>query len=30
MKDFDIFTTDLFPYLEGEELKGSTLTLTIR
>ncbi len=30
MKDFDIFTTDLFPYLEGEELKGSNLTLTIR
>lgn len=29
MKDLDIFTTDLFPYLEGEELKGSTLTLTI-
>ncbi len=30
MKDFDIFTTDLFPYLEGEELKGSSLTLTIK
>lgn len=29
MNNFDIFTTDLFPYLEGEELKGSTLTLTI-
>ena len=30
MKDFDIFTTDLFPYLEGEEIKGTNLTLTIR
>lgn len=30
MKDIDIFMTDLFPYLEGEELKGSTLTLTIK
>lgn len=30
MKDFDIFATDLFPYLEGEEIKGANLTLTIR
>ena len=30
MKDFDIFTTDLFPYLEGEEIKGTNLTLTIK
>jgi hypothetical protein len=30
MKDFDIFTTDLFPYLEGEEIKDKTLTLTIK
>lgn len=30
MKDFDIFMTDLFPYLEGEELKDSILNLTIK
>ncbi len=30
MKDFNIFMTELFPYLEGEELKGETLTLTIK
>lgn len=30
MKDLNIFMTELFPYLEGEELKDSTLTLTIK
>lgn len=30
MKDFNIFMTELFPYLEGEELKNLTLTLTIK
>jgi hypothetical protein len=30
MKDLNIFMTDLFPYLEGEELKDETLTLTIK
>ncbi len=30
MKDINIFKTDMFPYLEGEEIKGTTLTLTIR
>jgi hypothetical protein len=30
VKDINIFMTDLFPYLEGEELKEDTLTLTIK
>lgn len=30
MRDINIFETDMFPYLEGEEIKGKTLTLTIR
>ncbi len=30
MRDINIFETDLFPYLEGEELLDKTLTLTIR
>jgi hypothetical protein len=30
MMNINIFDTDMFPYLEGEALKGSTLTLTIR
>jgi hypothetical protein len=30
MMNINIFDTDIFPYLEGEALKGSTLTLTIR
>lgn len=29
MRDINIFNTEMFPYLEGEEVKGSTLTLTI-
>lgn len=30
MRDINIFETDMFPYLDGEELKGSTLVLTIK
>ncbi len=30
MRDINIFETNLFPYLEGEELQDRTLTLTIR
>lgn len=30
MRDINIFDSDLFPYLEGEAIKGTTLTLTIR
>lgn len=30
MMDINIFDTEIFPYLEGEALVGSTLTLTIR
>jgi hypothetical protein len=30
MKNINIFDTEMFPYLEGAALKGSTLTLTIR
>lgn len=30
MKNINIFGTGMFPYLEGEEIKGGTLTLTIR
>ncbi len=29
MKNINIFNTDMFPYLEGEEIKGNLLTLTI-
>ncbi len=29
MRDINIFNTDMFPYLEGEEIKGQALTLTI-
>lgn len=30
MRDINIFDTDMFPYLEGEELLNKTLTLTIQ
>ena len=30
MRDINIFDTDMFPYLDGEELLDKTLTLTIR
>jgi hypothetical protein len=30
MMNINIFDTEMFPYLEGEALKGSTLPLTIR
>ena len=30
MEDFDIFETEIFPYLEGEVLKGDTITLTMK
>lgn len=30
MRDINIFDTDMFPYLEGEELLNKTLTLTIK
>jgi hypothetical protein len=30
MKNINIFSTNMFPYLEGEEVKGGELTLTIQ
>lgn len=30
MRDINIFDTDMFPYLEGEELLNKTMTLTIQ
>lgn len=30
MKNINIFSTAMFPYLEGEEIKDTTLTLTIK